>query len=77
MFDKSHIKLAIWVLCPDAPLISLITETYVHVSGDRSSTVKALCYKSEGRWFDPSDSIMALESTQPLTVLSTRRISWG
>jgi len=55
MFDKSHIKLSIWILCPDAPLISLIIETYVHISGDRGSTVvKALCYKSEDRWFDPS-----------------------
>ena len=35
--------------------------------------VKALCYKSVGRWFDPrlchnpSDRTMALGSTQPLT----------
>ena len=27
----------------------------VHGMGDRGSTVvKVLCYKSEGRWFDPS-----------------------
>jgi len=46
--------------------------------------VKALCYKSEGRWFDPSwchwnfsDRTMALGSTQPLTEMSTRRISLG
>ena len=50
--------------------------------GDRGSTVvKVLCYKSEGRWFDlswcPSDCSMALGSTQPLTEMSTRSISWG
>jgi len=50
--------------------------------GDRGSTVvKVLCYKSEGRWFDPSwcpsDRTVALGSTQPLTEMSTRSISWG
>jgi hypothetical protein len=57
--------------------------------GDRGSTVvKVLRYKSEGRWFDPrwcqffidvnpSDRTMALGSTQSLTEMSTRRISWG
>jgi hypothetical protein len=54
--------------------------------GDRGSTVvKVLRYKSEGRWFDPkwchginpSDRTMALRSTQPLTEMSTRCISWG
>jgi len=57
--------------------------------GDRGSTVvKVLCYKSEGRWFDhchwnfsltqnPSDRIMALGSTQLLTEMNTRSISWG
>jgi hypothetical protein len=57
--------------------------------GDRVSTVvKVLRYKSEGRWFDPrwcqicidinpSDRTMALGSTQPLTEMSTSRISWG
>jgi len=53
--------------------------------GDRGSTVvKVLCYKSEGRWchwifhwHNPSDRTMALGSTQPITELSTRSISWG
>jgi len=48
---------------------------YQHYMGDRGSTVfKVLCYKSEGRWFDPSwchwnpsDRTMAVGSTQPLT----------
>ena len=58
--------------------------------GDRGSTVvKVLCYKSEDRWFDPSwchwnfsliqnpsDRTMGLGSTQPLTEMSTRSISW-
>jgi len=54
------------------------------------TVVKVLCYTSEGRWFDPSwcqrcfsltenpsDRTMALGSTQPLTEMSTRSISWG
>ena len=59
--------------------------------GVRGGTVvKVLCYKSEGRWFDPSwcrwnfsltlnpaDRAMALGSTQPLTEMSTRSIPWG
>jgi len=62
-----------------------------HYDGDRGSTVaKVLCYKSEGRWFDPSwcqwifhwhknpsDRTMALGSSQPLTEMNTRSISWG
>ena len=28
-------------------------------------------------WHNPSDRTMALRSTQPLTEMSTRRISWG
>jgi hypothetical protein len=45
--------------------------------------VEALHYRSEGRGFDsrmchnPSGRIMALGSTQPLTEMSTRGISWG
>ena len=64
---------------------------YMYFKGDRGGTVvKVLCYKSEVRWFDPSwchwnfsltsnpsDRTMALGSTQPLTEMSTRSISWG
>ena len=52
--------------------------------------LKVLCYKSEGRWFDPSlchwkfsltqnpsERTMALRSIQPVTEMSTRSISWG
>jgi len=58
---------------------------YLVKAGDRGSiVVKVLCYKSEGRWFDgvigifhnPSARTMALGSTQPLTEMSTRTISW-
>ena len=62
----------------------------LYCMGDRGGTVvKVLCYKSEGCWFEPrwchwnfswhnpSDPTMALETTQPLTEMSTRRISWG
>jgi len=55
-----------------------------YVDGDRGSTVvKVLCYKSEGRRFDPNwcqwifHRTMVLGSTQPLTEMSTRSISWG
>jgi len=54
------------------------------------TVVKMLCYKSEGRWNDPSwchwnfsltwnpsDRTMVLGSTQPLAEMSTRSISWG
>jgi hypothetical protein len=57
---------------------------------DRGITVvKVLRYKSEGRSFDPRwchgifhlhksfYRTMALGSTQPLTEMSTRSISWG
>ena len=101
------------------------TQRHINEEGDRRSTViKVLCYKSEGRWFDASwckwifqwhkilpitlwpwgriirlhygpgvdgrlirshcdpgvyssDRTMALGSTQPLTEMSTRNISWG
>jgi len=37
-------------------LRSLILDSYTKIGvGDRGGTVvKVLCYKSEGRWFDPS-----------------------
>jgi hypothetical protein len=53
------------------------------------AVVEALRYKPEGRgidsrWFpgifrgrNPSGLTMALVSTQPLTEMSTRNISWG
>jgi len=50
--------------------------------GDRGSTVvKVLWYKSLVRSqlvsLDPSDPTMALGSTQPVTEMSTRSISWA
>jgi len=66
----------------------LMTSLFYLNAGVRGSTVvKVLCYKSEGRWFDSRwcnwnfslhfDRTMALGSTQPLTEMSTRSISWG
>ena len=54
-------------------LLLIYIYIYIYVCmGDRGGTVvKVLCCKSEGRWFDP------LGSTQPLTEMSTRSISWG
>jgi hypothetical protein len=59
-------------------------------TGDRGSTVVKVCatnLKVAGsipdgvvgffRWHNPSDRTMALGSTQPLTEMSTRSISWG
>ena len=52
-------------------------------------SVEALRYKSQGagsipdgviaifHWHNPSGRTMALGSTQPLTEMSTRNISWG
>jgi len=35
--------------------VTIIIITTIYYNGDRGSTVvKVLCYKSEGRWFDPS-----------------------
>jgi hypothetical protein len=65
--------------------------TILSICRDRGSTVvKVLCYKSEGRLFEPSwcqwnflltqnpsDRTMALGTTQPLTEMSTGSISWG
>ena len=61
---------------------------YWRLVGDRGGTVvKVLRYKSEGsipdgvigifHWHNPSDRTLALGSTQPLTEMSTRGISWG
>jgi hypothetical protein len=64
------------------------TVIYDCTDGDRDGiVVRVLCYISEGRWFDskcchwnwhnPSDRNMDLGSTQSLTEMITRRISWG
>jgi hypothetical protein len=54
-----------------------------------AQSVEALCYKPEGRgfdsrwcqwifyWHNPVGRTMALGSTQSLTEMSTRNISWG
>ena len=60
---------------------------YIHnsVAHAVAQFVAALCYKSEGRgfdsrwclWHNPSGRTVALGSTQPLTEMNTRNISWG
>jgi len=71
-----------------SPEFSKATLRIVYCGG---TVVKVLCYKSEGRWFDPSWChweffidiksipivLWPLGSTQPLTEMSTRSISWG
>jgi len=42
------------------------------VAGSIPDGVIGICH-----WHKPSDRTMALGSTQPLTEISTRRISWG
>jgi len=69
----------------DSKSSSYINKQVPKYGGNRGSTVvKVLCYKSEGRWFDPSWCQwifsflpLALGSTRPLTEMSTRSISWG
>jgi len=71
-------------------MLIIFFDSQGEVGGRGSTVVKVLCYKSEGRWFDPSwcqwifhwhknpsDRTMALGSTQPLTEMSARSISWG
>ena len=63
---------------------------YVSANGDRGSTVLRCCATNRKvagsipngvigifHWHNPSDRTMALGSTQPITEISTRSISWG
>jgi len=64
-------------------------ETYSKLRGTAVAVVKVLCYNRKvagsitagvsGFFIDinPSDRTMALGSTQPVTEMSTRSISWG
>jgi hypothetical protein len=71
-------RLLRWFLIP---ALLFITSFYPGARG--GAVVEALRYKPEGRGFEsrwrhnPSGRTMALESTQPLTEMSTRNISWG
>jgi len=71
-------------------LTSVLNSLMKEEEDSGGTVVKVLCYKSEGRWFDPSlchwnfsltwnpsDRTMTLGSTQPLTEMSNRSISWG
>jgi len=65
--------------------VYIVMVWYVLHGGARGGiVVKALGYKPAGRgliwifqWHNPSGRTMALGSTQPLTEMSTRCISWG
>ena len=46
--------------------------TVVKVAGSIPDGVTGIFH-----WHNPSDRTMALESTQPLTEMSTKSISWG
>ena len=46
--------------------------TVVKVAGSIPDGVNGILH-----WHNPSDRTMALVSTQPVTEMSTRRISWG
>ena len=53
---------------------------YIYIYGTRGGVVvKALRYKPAGifQWHNPSGRTMAVGSTQPLTEMKTRCISWG
>jgi hypothetical protein len=54
----------------------------VRMGATVAQLVEALHYKPAGRsgifhWHNPFGRTMALGSTQPLTEMSTRNISWG
>ena len=64
--------------------------TFIRRGQAVAQLVEALRYKPEGRgfdsrwchwiffhWYNRSGRTMALESTQPLTEMSTRNVSWG
>ena len=56
----------------------MINREYKSNWGERGGVVvKELRYKPAGCGFDSSGRTMALGSTQPLTEMSTRCISWG
>ena len=69
--------------------MSVYVSMYLYIQGGARGgvVVKVLRYKAAGRgfdgvigifqWHNPSGRTMALESTQPLTEMSTRCISWG
>ena len=54
---------------------------YTLVTNQKGQTVaqlfEALRYKAERRQFESSGRTMTLKSTEPLTEMSTRIISWG
>jgi hypothetical protein len=60
---------------------------WVTCAGNLGHAVKALRYKVAGsipdgvtgifHWLNPSGRTMALDSTEPLTEMSTRNVSWG
>jgi hypothetical protein len=66
-------------------IVRLINKCYLCKWHAVAQLVEALRYKPEGRGFDsrwchwnnPFGRTMALGSTQPLTEMSTRNISWG
>ena len=90
-FMRLEISTAVWRFGGSGMRCCVILWAVAQYSGVRSDTVvKVLCYKLEGRWFDPSwcqwifhwhknpsDRTMALGSTQPLTGMITTGISWG
>jgi hypothetical protein len=57
-----------------SPRFTLVTNQTGHAV---AQLVEALRYKLEGREFETSDRTMTLKSTEPLTEISTRIISWG
>ena len=70
------------------PIFGVLHRRNTYLQGHPvAQLVKALRYKPEGRgvdswwchwnWHNPSGYTMALVSTQPLTEMSTRNISWG
>jgi hypothetical protein len=86
MYPRIHWKLVEDTLGSNEHIMGT---TGLGVGARGAAVVEALHYKPEGlgiesRWFNwnfhlrnPSGRTMALGSTQPLTEMNTRNISWG
>ena len=55
MYVRMYVCVCMYVRMYVRMCVCMYACMYVCMHGDRGSTVvKVLCYKSEGRWFDPS-----------------------
>jgi hypothetical protein len=67
------LKQAAYFHAPSSPFTLVTNQT----GQAGAQLVQAMRYKPEGHGFENSGRTMTLRSTQPLTELSSRVISWG